>query len=261
MPVKRNASPRRRSTAEEGEALFGANRAPLIAPLEEAGGQRGRAASSRSTEGAGRREPGPALGRPARGRASRSKSRRQQRTTSACWRSARARRRTPGCSRSSPPKRPIPPAPWRCSGACAKATGRRSAELEAGRVARRRHGDEAEPLTVPVAGWRRSRSRSRSPAPASRRRSSAQILTVTSEGVWIDGVRDATRTGLDDDVLQARRRSRQRAACSASWCLLPDGAPKARRPASTNCPKRCPAARRAASPGPNPATPKVSANA
>ena len=78
----------------------------------------------------------------------------------------------------------------------------------------------------PGAGRRDARAVHASPAWASRRRSISQLLTVTSEGVWIDGRArrrpHAHAPRHDDDLLQARRRSeRSRGHVEASWCLLP----------------------------------------
>ena len=71
----------------------------------------------------------------------------------------------------------------------------------------------------------------------------------------LDRRRARRRVGLDDDVLQARRRGAggQRAARAGACCRR---APTGRRPASTNCPKRCRAGPRAASRGPTPRRPR-----
>ena len=177
------------------------------------------------------------------GRASRSRSRGRAPAPCACSRSAQAPRRTRGS--------------W---GSCASGAGYPTGavalfrRVEAGGSwewkpvaleSRRRRRRSASP--VRAARGRRTRRRSGFPVQDSRRAWKEQVLTVTDEGVWIDGAR-GDLAGLDaSTTFSSGPKAVPAAACrrAGAWRRR-----RRRARARTRCPSRCRERRCAASHGP-----------
>ncbi len=155
--------------------------------------------------------------------ASRSRSRKPATKTSASWGSALPPRRTPGCSRSSPPKRPTPRARWRSSGACAKVKERASNGVGS-RSRLRARGKKPNRCGCPCR-VQANPSRSRSSGTGEPPTVISQLLTVTSEGVWIDGERADIHTHTPaSTTIFFKPAGATGGQVQASWCLLPAGA-------------------------------------
>jgi hypothetical protein len=207
---------------KKGEALFGANRAPLIAPLEEAGGEAG-ALLAPTREGAGVEDqvlhfdghkwtPEPIEIPKASGEDFRVLGIAATSPTNA-WLLAQL------SSKASYP-----------TGAVALFRRVREGEGEKAKwvwkpvTATGGKTEEAEPLTVPVQGGG-------APAPFTLAGLGepptivSQVLTVTSEGVWVDGQRGDVSTHTPATTTIFFRPSGETGGhVEASWCLLPAGA-------------------------------------
>ncbi len=226
------------------------HRAPLIAPLEEAGGRAGALVVPVNEEGSGvedgvlhwdgshwTREPIEIPSRPAK-------------KTSACWRSARAHRRTLGCWASCLQLHTTPRARWRCFAAELGWRGR--PDLAAGRSGARRRG-------------RSPANRSRCPSPKTHGPFTvpgtgepptvlSQILTVTSEGVWIDGLN--ARTSRPPRRCSSSPKALDGGSVIASWCQLPVGSAPGRTPCTHELPEPLPTGPSRSIAWANPSTPE-----
>ena len=205
---------------EPGETLFGAARAPLIAPLEEAGGQAGAFVVPVNEQGSGVEDgvlhwDGSAWTREAIAVPAASKSDFRvlaigASSPSNAWLlaqlSATAKGYQPGAVALF--RREIP-------GGAGEPPSWKPVALE-GAVG----DEEAHPLTVPVqAGAAPVFTVSGTGDPPTVQ---AQILTVTSEGVWIDGVRADVSASTTMFFKPAASAAAGRVI--ASWCELPTGA-------------------------------------
>jgi len=207
---------------KEGEALFSASRAPLIAPLDEAGGEAG-ALLVPVREGAG--IEGQVLHFD--GHAWTSESIEMPAKSKTDFRVLGIGASSPGnawllaqlSSKSTYP-----------SGAVALFRRVREGEGKSAKwswkpvTAAGGKGEEAEPLTVPVQGGG-------APEPFTLAglgeppTVTSQILTVTSEGVWIDGERaDVHGRAPASTTLFFKPEGATGGQVQASWCLLPTGA-------------------------------------
>ena len=245
-----DAGPRARRPKQRckpGEKLCRSDRAPLLAAARRKVGKRGRCRAGQRTAGS---RTACCTGTQASGRASRSKCRRPAAATSASSRSARAPPPTPGWLLAPQPPIRSAVALFR------RALGKRRRRRRAGSPSRRRRREPEK--RADGAGRRRRATPLQVPNAGEPPTVQAQVLTVTGEGVWIDGER--SDANLDDAVLQARRSKAKTG--SRHWPAGVASRAAGRHPAAiTTCPNRCPPGRRGASPGRTPPRPKGSVNA
>ena len=100
-------------------------------------------------------------------------------------------------------------------------------EMEAGRAGSRRRGRRSAP-PVPCRSQKGDRRRSRCSVQGQPPSVEGQVLTVTSEGVWVDGARaDARRRSTPRPRSSSGRKGAPVGSLEASWCLAPPATPSA----------------------------------
>jgi len=114
---------------------------------------------------------------------------------------------------------------------------------------------EADPLTIPVAGGGEAKpfTVSGTGEPPSVQN---QILTVTGEGVWIDGVREDVQASSTMFFKPEGAGEADRGSVIASWCRLPEGAPAGTPACQHELPEALPTGPSRSIAWANPATPE-----
>ncbi len=234
VPVEGEAEP----LLVKGQSLFGLARAPMIAPLEEAGGETGALVVPVSEEGApvendvlrwdGRHWSSEPIEIPATSSESFRVLAIGASSANNAWLLARLSPNYPSGAVALFRRVQATPEHWSWEPVALKAGA----------------GDgEAHPLTVPVQGSGAPPEGEPFivPGAASTPVIAAQLLTVTSEGIWIDGARgDLTTRAPASTTLFFKPEGSGGGALEASWCELPAEAPGGTPPCGHELPEPLP---------------------